>query len=263
MIRAIRSELVRVRRSWPMLVVAMVLAAVATATTFSATGGGSGSRGGSSTSETATATATAAQALTGSGGIVAGLATVAPILGLLTLVLWGSSVARDFQTGAIRVLLVTQSRRGVYFAGKLIALLALTATLAMAATSVAVGTALLLAPGKDISTTSWTIAAVGSGLFNTLVGMLAWGAIGTVLAAATRSVATAIAGGLGYLVLGEKLIALAWSSASDWLPGGVITNVFNGGGTTPYVQSLLMVLGVVVLAVAASLAVVVRRDVTD
>ncbi len=256
MIRAVRSELVRARRSWPILILAILLAAIATMTTFSGTAQ-SGSRGGSAPSATATKT------LTDPGGIVAGLATVAPLLGLLTLVLWGSSVARDLQTGAIRVLLVTQARRGVYLGGKLIALLALTTTLAISAATVAVGAALILAPSQDTPTAQWSVAAVGSGLFNTIVGMLAWGAIGTVLAATTRSVSVAIAGGLGYLLLGEKLIGVAWRSASDWLPGGVITNVFEGGATTPYVRSLLMVLGLITLAGCVSFAVLLRRDVTD
>lgn len=256
MIRSLRSEFVRARRSWPILALAVVLAAISTVVTFAGTA--VGPRGGGSDPS-----ATATSALDDADGIVAGLLTAAPLLGLLGLVLWGSSVARDLQTGTIRVLLVTQSRRGVFFAGKLAALFAITALMSIAASIVAVATAFIFAPSQDVATTNWTANAVISASFNTFLGILAWGAIGTVLAVVSRSIAIAIGGGIGYLLLGEKLVGMAWSTADEWLPGGVITNVFNGGGTTAYTQSLLMVLAFISIGWCASFVVITRRDITD
>ena len=258
MIGAFRSELVRLRRAWPIAVIAVLLSVVASLATFSGTAVGRGGAPGSSTAVAAT------DLLANTGGIVAGIASVAPLLGLLALVFFASSVARDLQTGTIRVLLVTQSRRSVYLAGKLAALTFAIATTAVVAVAVSVGTAFVGAAMNDVSTSAWSLAAVGSALLNTTMAMLGWGALGAVLAMGSRSITVSIAGGIGYLLLGEKLIGQVWSTADRWLPGGVLDAVFGGGtASVSYARSLSLATLYVAAAVVATFVVLVRRDVTD
>ena len=258
LIRSIRSEAIRLRRSWTLPVAALGLAAVATVFAFSGDGvGPQRNAEPASTAHTATS-------LEAANGIVAGLEIGGTLIALMTLVLWALSVSRDLQSGSIRVLLVTQARRSTYFGGKLLALALTTVAMAVGAVVVSVGVAYLAAAGNDIATDAWAASEVGSALVNTTTSAMLWGAIGGALALASRSAAAAIAGGLGYLLLGENLLGSLWSSASDWLPSGIVDTLLAGGtADVPYSRALTLAIVYVAAAVAVSLAVITRRDVTD
>jgi hypothetical protein len=80
----------------------------------------------------------------------------------------------------------------------------------------------------------------------------------------SRSAAAAIAGGLGYMLLGENLLASLWSNAGDWLPSGTVDTLLAGGTPDiPYSRALTLALTYIAAAVAASLVVIAKRDVTD
>lgn len=262
LIRAMRSELVRLRRLFALPAAAVLMTAVVTALTFagSSTGGGFG-RG--ATSDGAT-TDVVQSALEATNGIVGGLDRAGTLVALLTLVLWALALARDLQTGSIRVLLVTEPRRFVYLAGKLLALLAVTAATVLVCVGASVGVATIVANARDISTAAWQWGPVGSGAFNLGLSVLLWGSIGAALAMTFRSSAAAIAGGAGYFLIGETLIGLVWSTAKHWLPAGSAANLVAGGSDAiPYDRSILLVLTYLAVASVTCSTVLMRRDVTD
>ncbi len=259
-VRSMRSEFVRVRRLWKLPAIGLALGVVATVLAFSTGGVGPGGAG----SGTTTSESVDVAALAEPDGIVAGLDLATNFVGLLALVLWALSVARDFQNGAIRVLLVTQARRGVYLGGKLLTLAATAVVTALASVFVCVGTAFVVAPAQNVSTDAWAWSPVCSALLNVCIGTVGWGALGGLLAIATRSSAAAIAGGVGYLLLGEPLLARVWDGAAQWLPSSVLSAVFQGGAAElEYGRAVLLAGLYVALAVGVAHAVVVTRDVTD
>ncbi|MCC6225311.1 MAG: hypothetical protein IT195_02740 [Microthrixaceae bacterium] len=261
LLRSFRSELVRLRRLWTLPAAATVFTIVATVVTFSgASPGGPPFRG----PDGAGAVGTTADALTASDGIVAGIATAGTLVTLVCLVLWALSVARDLQTGSVRVLLVTEARRLAYLGGKLFALVTATAVTVVASVGASVATALLMAPTQDIATGQWTPRAVWSAAANLGVAAGLWGTVGATIAMVSRSAAASIAGGLGYLLVGEKLLGLVWDTASSWLPAGTASNVLAGGSDdTSYPQSLVLAALFIVAGLVISLTTLSRRDITD
>lgn len=258
LVRSMRSEFVRVRRLWKLPVISLALGLVATVLAFSTGGVGPG---GAKSGNTATSDVAA---LAEPDGIVAGLDLATNFVGLLALVLWALSVARDFQNGAIRVLLVTQARRGTYLGGKLLTLAATAVVTALSTVVVCVGTAFVVAPAQNVSTDAWAWSPVWSALLNVCIGAIGWGALGGMLAVATRSSAAAIAGGVGYLLLGEPLLEQVWDGAAQWLPSSVLSAVFQGGSVELEYRRATLLAGLyVVLAVGVAHAVVIVRDVTD
>lgn len=253
--RAIRSEFIRLRRNWTLPAAAVGLTVLATFFVFAGDGPTRGQE---------EATVVDVDTLAQPGGIVAGLDVAASLIGLFALVLWALSVSRDLQTGSIRVLLVTQARRRVYLGGKLIALTATTIAMGIGCVLASVLMAHGGAASNDISTDAWVWSEVWSTLGNVTIASLVWGALGAALAMAARSASAAIAGGIGYMLLGENLIGSLWSSAGEWLPSGTLDNLLEGGTeAVSYSRSVSMALVYLVAGVAASLIVISRRDVTD
>lgn len=201
-------------------------------------------------------------------GLIAGLASAATMIGIVALALFAISVARDYERGTIRQLLVGEPRRALVLGGKILALL--TTVVAGVALSAAVGMAVAFAfaPTAGISTAAWTTGAAISGAISTAVNVTiaaaVWGLAGAVLAMATRSASTAITVGIGYLLVGEPLLTLVWDTSSDWLVSGTLTT-FTSGGTTAvsYGQSAILLTMYAVAFAIATFVVFQRRDITD
>ena len=256
-LNAARSEAIRLRTNWKLPAAAVALAAVATAFVFSGDGIGP-NRGTETPADTAT------NLLEAADGSVGGLDIAGTLIALLALVLWALSIARDLQTGSIRVLLVTQPKRGVYLLGKLITLAVVTVAMVTASVAVSVGVAYIAAAGNDVAISAWEWSYVGSAIVNTSLAALVWGSFGAAIALLARSAAAAIAGGLGYMLLGENLIGSVWSSASEWLPSGTIDTLIAGGTeTVTYSRSLLLTIAYAAIAIIGSLAIITKRDITD
>ena len=153
------------------------------------------------------------------GGNVEALLGAASLLGIAALSMFALSVARDYETGTIRLLLVGQPKRAVVLGGKLLALVAVTIVGVTVAATASVGLSFLLAPGNGIDTALWTTAegwnAVWGGVFNTTIMITVWGVIGATLALVTRSAASSITAGIAYLMIGENLLGLVWAGATD------------------------------------------------
>ncbi len=202
--------------------------------------------------------------LAGDDGAVAALSTSANLIGIVAIALFALSVARDFEWGTIRNLLVGQPRRAILLSGKLLAVASYVIVGVVAAGVVAALLAVILAPGQDISTDAWTVAGALGTLGTTAIATVLWGLVGAVLAMVTRSAAIAITAGVAYLLIIENLLDLIWDSAGEWLPAGVIA-AFASGGTdlVSFEKSIVLAVGYAILGLGVMYLTFMRRDVTD
>ena len=202
------------------------------------------------------------------GGNIEALSFVATFFGIAILAMFSLSVAREYELGTIRLLLVGQPRRAILLGGKLLALMLITVAAVVVATLGMVGLAYLLAPGNGVDTALWSTAegwsAVWSALVNTALATTVWGLIGAAIAIATRSAAVSISVGAGYLLIGENLLGLLWDTASDWLPAGILS-AFGSGGTeaVTYTKSVWLTALYALVCLTTLFVIMQRRDVTD
>jgi ABC-type transport system involved in multi-copper enzyme maturation permease subunit len=197
-------------------------------------------------------------------GAVAALSTSANLIGIVAIALFALSVARDFEWGTIRNLLVGQPRRAILLSGKLLALASYIIIGVVAAGVVAALLAVILAPGQDISTDAWTVAGALGTLGTTAIATVLWGLVGAVLAMVTRSAAISITAGVAYLLIVENLLGLIWDNAGEWLPAGVIA-AFASGGTAlvSFEKSIVLAVGYAILGLGVMYLTFMRRDVID
>ncbi|MEA3511381.1 MAG: hypothetical protein U9R51_08105 [Actinomycetota bacterium] len=197
-------------------------------------------------------------------GAVAALSTAANLIGVVAIALYALSVARDFEWGTIRNLLVGQPRRAILLSGKLLAVTSYVAVGVVAAGVVAALLAVSLAPSQDISTDVWTVAGSLGTVGTTGIATVLYGLVGAVLAMVTRSAAISITAGVAYLLLIENLLGLIWDSAGEWLPAGIIS-AFAVGGTAsvPFERALVLATGYAILGLAVMYVTFLKRDVTD
>jgi len=130
----------------------------------------------------------------------------------------------------------------------------------------ALAAAALLAPGHGVSTTAWFSSAGTRSLLsnggNMVLSTLAWGAVGAVLAVVLRSTAAAIAGGLAYALVAERLLVSVWPEGQTWLHGQVIDAIARGGNVAITYSAALLLLGLyLVVALVIAGALFWRRDV--
>lgn len=202
--------------------------------------------------------------LTAANGAVAALGATLSIVGIVSLALFALSVAKDFELGTIRNLLVAQPMRGVLLTGKLLALSAFVVIGVLLAAIASAVMAFGLAPGQDISTDSWSVLASLETIGGVAISVILYGLIGAAIAMVTRSAATAITVGLGYLIMVENLLTLVWDTAGEWLPAGIIT-AFAAGGTAAVSLAKASVLTVIyaAIALAVTYGIFLTRDVSD
>ena len=176
MIAAVRSELTRLRQ--PRLLVTwfglMTLFAVMINTvmiTFS-TGGGSLPPG-----APGVAFPTLAE-LESPSGLMAGLAAASSMFGVVTLSIWAVVTAGDYGSGLIRLLVAAEPRRWRLLAGKVVALVILTAAATTVAAIVNVLAVMPAAGAAGISTAAWgtdLVAVVAGAWVEPLPGPLRLG----------------------------------------------------------------------------------------
>ena len=183
------------------------------------------------------------------GGNLEGLAFAATFMGIAALSMFALSVARDYEKGTIRLLLVGQPRRAVLLGGKLLALIAVAIVGVAVATAGAVGLSFVLAPIYEVNTALWATAAGWSAVWSTLANL---------------AIATSITAGLAYLMIGESLIGIVWDTAGQWLPSGILS-AFTTGGTAlvSYSKSAWLLVAYAATSLAILFVVMQRRDVTD
>ncbi|MFV9672610.1 MAG: ABC transporter permease subunit [Acidimicrobiia bacterium] len=197
-------------------------------------------------------------------GAIAALSTAANLIGVVAIALFALSVARDFEWGTIRNLLVGQPRRAILLSGKLLAVASYVVIGVVVAGAVAVLLAVVLAPSQDISTDAWTVAGSLGTVGTTAIATVLYGLVGAVLAMVTRSAAISITAGVAYLLLIENLLGLIWDSAGEWLPAGIIS-AFAAGGTASvsFEKAFVLAAGYAIFGLAVMYVTFLRRDVTD
>jgi len=200
-------------------------------------------------------------------GLMAGLAAAANLFGVVTLSLWATTTAADYSSGLIRLLVAAEPRRWPLLAGKVGALLVVTAAATTVAAIVNVLAAVPAAAAAGISTAAWgtdLVEVVATAWLNLYLALCVWGVLGLVIAVLSRSAAVAIAIGVGYVLVVESLIKMVGDAPSDWLLGTTLSAVASGGSeAVAYGTALILALGYVTLGLVTAGVVVVRRDVTD
>jgi ABC-type transport system involved in multi-copper enzyme maturation permease subunit len=265
MLAAVRSELTRLRQ--PRLLVTwfglMTLFAVMINTimiTFSA-GGGSLPPGAPGVAFPSLAD------LESPSGLMAGLAAASNMFGVVTLSIWAVVTAGDYSSGLVRLLVAAEPRRWRLLAGKVVALVILTAAATTVAAIVNVFAVMPAAGAAGISTAAWGTdlgAVVGGAWVNLFLALCVWGVLGLVIATLARSAAVAIAIGVGYVLVVESIVKMLKDVPSDWLLGTILNAVASGGtAAVAYGTALAIATGYVTLGLVIAGAVFIRRDVTD
>jgi ABC-type transport system involved in multi-copper enzyme maturation permease subunit len=265
MLAAVRSELTRLRQ--PRLLVTwfglMTLFAVMINTimiAFSA-GGGSLPPGAPGVAFPSLAD------LESPSGLMAGLAAASNMFGVVTLSIWAVVTASDYSSGLVRLLVAAEPRRWRLLAGKVVALVILTAAATTVAAIVNVFAVMPAAGAAGISTAAWGTdlgAVVGGAWVNLFLALCVWGVLGLVIATLARSAAVAIAIGVGYVLVVESIVKMLKDVPSDWLLGTILNAVASGGtAAVAYGTALAIATGYVTLGLVIAGAVFIRRDVTD
>ena len=265
MIPAIRSELTRLRQprlliTWFALM-ALFAAMVNTIMVSFVSGGGSLPPG-----APGVAFPTLAE-MERPAGLLAGLAAAANLFGVVTLSFWAVATASDYSSGLIRLLVASEPRRWRLLAGKVVALVLVTAVATTVAAIVNVFAVLPAAGAAGISTAAWgtdLVSVAAAGWTNLFLALCVWGALGLTIAVLARSAAVAISIGIGYVLVVESLVKMVKDAPSDWLLGTTLGALASGGGATvAYGTALALALGYVTLGLVLAGVVFVRRDVTD
>lgn len=265
MLQVIRSELVRLRRrgfviGWFALTAA--LAALINIVIFQFAGQGT-----TPPANGPGVTFPSAAALLDQHGIVAGMAAVSSILGVVTLAFWALSATSDYSTGLVRILVAANPRRAQLIIGKWIALTLFTAAATLVALIITVMTAPIAAQAAGFHPTAWGTGLAPvllSATVNLFGALLVWGTIGLALATLTRSAGIAIGVGVGYVLLLESVIKAAASSVGRWLPGTTISAIASGGSSAlSYPGALALGAAYIVLAFSAAILIFRRRDISD
>ena len=261
MLRAFRSEWLKLRRRGMYLGAALMVAVGGGLVTFltvtnqAAAGPPDRVRG------PAGAPLTLAQ-LDATDGLARVVAREATLLGVIALALFAMSFASEYTQGTLRVALVRAPRRLRWFVGKTLAMGSFVAVAVVLAVAVGVALAYTLAPGNGITTSSWSAGPLLYTLARMIITTVAWGLIGMVLGVLIRAPAPAISVGVAYGVLLENLLSAGWSAAARWLPGQLLSAVAIGGtadtGVVRAVALLVLYLGAGALLAAFSFT---RRDI--
>ena len=262
MLRTYKSELIRFKRTGligaGIMVAFTALITMLTFVGFEGDGGGPGDGPGfASVSDLAAA-----------DGWIAGLAGAAPMIGIVALALFAMSIARDYERGTIRQLLVGEPRRALLLGGKIAGLMTFVVVGTALSAMVGVAIAFAFSSSAAVSTAAWTtgagLAAVVGTSLNVMVATVVWGLTGAVLAMLTKSASAAITAGIAYMMIGENLLSLVWDTASEWLPSGTLSTFTAGGSSAvDYGQSALLLSLYAAAFVVATFVVFQRRDITD
>jgi ABC-2 type transport system permease protein len=206
-------------------------------------------------------------------GVTIGFSSSAGLLGLVALCVFAAQTAQEYSYGTLRNLLVREPRRIRLLLGKFFAMVAfaLLTVIVSAATSIAL--AFGLAGRAKVITDLWTTADARTSFFETLINVtlstLGHGTIGMILGLLFRSPISSISIGVGWLLVVESIISIAWRPSGDWMPGSLLSIVATGGSpigvsdAPSYSQALLRVSIYMVFAASATGFLFRKRDVAN
>ena len=205
--------------------------------------------------------------LAGSGGLLAGLASAATVLGVLALSVAAGTLAGDHAGGTLRNLLIRQPRRLRLLAGEWLGLVTFSAGAVLVA-AVAVGaTAVAMSGPQGIDAGVWFTAdgwQASLRTFGEVAGATAgYATLGAALGVLLRAPVAAVAIGFAWLLPLENILANTVDGIARWLPGQLLAAIARDGTTEialgTAVATLLAYLAVAAVAAATAFA---RRDVT-
>jgi ABC-2 type transport system permease protein len=261
MIRAFRSELVKLLRRRVVLLSAIAVVVVAVGGTAIVLGGAEPA-GPSSGGQDLTL-----ESLADAGGGTEVFRRAASFAGFFMFVVFVGAVAVEFGRGTFRTMVLRQPARLRLLAGKLAALLSFAAVLLAATLVLTWVTARLFAPSQDVDTSAWTsLDGLGAGLTDygaVLFWVAGYAILGTTLAVLTRSVPIALAVGIAWAGPFEHLVADAWDTAYRVFPG-LQLEAFVAGGTADQdaTQAFVTIAAYIAIAAAVAGLSITRRDVT-
>ena len=201
-------------------------------------------------------------------GWIIGIHSASSFIGLIALAIFATNIARDYEKGTIRILLVAEPRRFRLFIGKLLALSSLVVVITASASVVTMLVSLVLAPGENIPVDAWLswqgLRGLLIGFANISLATIIWGLIGGVLAVTTRSAAISISAGVGFLLIFELLIGQFVESVGTKLPATVLGALASGGTfIVEYPTALILSLAYGAASIIVATLIFTRRDVTD
>lgn len=201
-------------------------------------------------------------------GWIIGMYSSASFIGLIALALFATNIAREYEKGTVRLLLIAEPRRFQLMLGKLVALSSFAVIICAGATVFTMLMSFTLAPVEGIAVDAWLTwqgaLEVLKGLGNISLATIVWGFIGGVLAILMRSAAISISIGVGFLFIFEILIGQFAPDIGNRLPATIL-GALAAGGTISIEYTMAMIMTVVYGAASliVTMAVFVRRDVTD
>jgi len=201
-------------------------------------------------------------------GWIIGIHSASSFIGLIALAIFATNIARDYEKGTIRILLVAEPRRFRLFIGKLLALSSLVVVITASASVVTMLVSLVMAPGENIPVDAWLswqgLRGLLIGFANISLATIIWGLIGGVLAVTTRSAAISISAGVGFLLIFELLIGQFVESVGTKLPATVLGALASGGTfIVEYPTALILSLAYGAASIIVATLIFIRRDVTD
>lgn len=219
-----------------------------------------GPRGGASAAVTTVSLSTPA-------GQLQGLSLSVTLFGIIALCVAAATFAGDYGNGTIRTILLREPRRIRLVIGTWAAVVSFVVAAVVVAALVAGLTAVLLAPGQGIDTTSWStsdgLATSARTLLLVALAAIGYATLGSALGILLRAAIPAVVLGFGWLFLVETIVASSAPDAGRWLPGQLLTAIATDGTaeiTLP--AAALGGLGYLVISCGAALRAFTRRDVT-
>jgi ABC-type transport system involved in multi-copper enzyme maturation permease subunit len=260
MMRALRSELVKLRRRRVLIVTAL------TTLIFSIGSAEIVLVAASRTANPADRGVTFAE-LAEAGGGTKVFTTAVSFAGTFLFVVFVGAVAVEFSRGTFRTMLLHEPRRLRLLAGKMAGLLFFAAVVLAAAEVLTWVAAKVFAPSQDVATGAWFSLAALSDAVADYASVLYWitgyALLGMMVAVLVRSVPLALGVGIAWAGPIEHIIQDAWSTSERLFPG-LLLEEFVAGGTSEVSASraFLTVTAYVLIAVAIAATSFARRDVT-
>ena len=166
-------------------------------------------------------------------GSVFGFSSVGGLLGIIALCVFAAQTAQEYTYGTLRNLLVRQPRRIQLLIGKYLSMLTFAITTVVVSALTSISVAFALSGRAKVSTAAWTTPDARSALVHTFVNVListiGYGTVGMILGLLLRSPISSISIGIGWLLVVESIIAIAWKPSSKWMPGQLLSVVSSGG----------------------------------
>jgi ABC-type transport system involved in multi-copper enzyme maturation permease subunit len=206
-------------------------------------------------------------------GIAIGFNSSSGLLGLVALCVFAAQTAQEYTYGTLRNLLLRQPRRIELLLGKYSAMVvfAIITVIVSAVTSVLL--AFALASPAEVVTQAWrssqAFEELAKTFLNVLISTIGYGTIGMILGLLFRSPISAISIGVGWLLVIESILSLAWRPSGDWMPGTLLAIVAAGGspiGVTDIPSYSQALIRVALFLLAGSLAtgfLFKKRDVSN